>query len=55
LQEFVEKDLILHLDGRYLSLALPENPNFDLAALPDYQPVEMEAAPIRRDMPVQIT
>ncbi len=30
LQEFVEKDLMLFLDERYLSLALPENPNFEL-------------------------
>lgn len=28
LSEFVEKDLIIFLDGRYLSLALPENPYF---------------------------
>ena len=35
LQEFVAKDLMLFLDGRYLSLALPENPNFDLVDLPD--------------------
>ena len=28
LREFVEKDLIIFLDGRYLSLALPENPYF---------------------------
>ena len=26
LEEFVEKDLMVHLDNRYLSLALPENP-----------------------------
>ena len=26
LDEFVEKDLIVLLDSRYLSLALPENP-----------------------------
>jgi hypothetical protein len=26
LREFVEKDLVIFLDGRYLSLALPENP-----------------------------
>ena len=30
LEEFVQHDLILFLDGRYLSLALPENPNFEL-------------------------
>jgi len=28
LSEFVEKDLMIFLDGRYLSLALPENPYF---------------------------
>lgn len=28
LKEFVEQDLIIFLDGRYLSLALPENPYF---------------------------
>ena len=28
LQEFVERDLMIHLDNRYLSLALPENPYF---------------------------
>ena len=32
LQRFVEKDLMLFLDGRYLSLALPENRNFQLEA-----------------------
>jgi uncharacterized protein YozE (UPF0346 family) len=26
LAEFVEKDLMIHLDNRYLSLAIPENP-----------------------------
>ena len=34
LNEFVQKDLMLFLDGRYLSLALPANPNFELAAGP---------------------
>jgi hypothetical protein len=28
LEEFVERDLMVHLDHRYLSLALPENPYF---------------------------
>ncbi|HEV8491635.1 MAG TPA: RiPP maturation radical SAM C-methyltransferase, partial [Candidatus Angelobacter sp.] len=32
LQRFVEKDLMLFLDGRYLSLALPENRNFQMEA-----------------------
>jgi ribosomal peptide maturation radical SAM protein 1 len=30
LAEFLSLDLMLFLDGRYLSLALPENPDFDL-------------------------
>ncbi len=32
LKDFVEKDLMLFLDGRYLSLALPENRNFEMEA-----------------------
>ena len=28
LEEFVSKDLMVHLDNRYLSLALPENPYY---------------------------
>lgn len=28
LEEYVERELLIHLDGRYLSLALPENPYF---------------------------
>jgi len=28
LDEFIERELLIYLDGRYLSLALPENPNF---------------------------
>lgn len=28
LEEFIERDLLVYLDSRYLSLALPENPNF---------------------------
>jgi hypothetical protein len=32
LDEFVRKDLMLFLDGRYLSLALPQHPNFELAS-----------------------
>jgi hypothetical protein len=28
LEEFVEQALMIYLDGRYLSLALPENPYF---------------------------
>jgi hypothetical protein len=44
LDDFVNKDLMLSLDGRYLSLALPANPNFELALGPQAatqkQPVE---------------
>ncbi|HET9791218.1 MAG TPA: hypothetical protein VFR08_07935, partial [Candidatus Angelobacter sp.] len=38
LDEFVEKWLMLHLDGRYLSLALPHNRFFDLERSPAAQP-----------------
>jgi hypothetical protein len=44
LDDFIAKDLILFLDGRYLSLALPANPNFEMsvgpqaAALPQQRP-----------------
>ncbi len=34
LDEFVSRDLMLFLDGRYLSLALPENPDFELVTPP---------------------
>jgi ribosomal peptide maturation radical SAM protein 1 len=34
LRDFVEKDLMLFLDGRYLSLALPANPTFEMMAGP---------------------
>ncbi|MBV8706432.1 MAG: RiPP maturation radical SAM C-methyltransferase [Acidobacteriaceae bacterium] len=33
LESFLTRDLMVHLDGRYLSLALPENPHFESAAL----------------------
>jgi hypothetical protein len=55
LKEFVEKDLMLHLDGRYLSLALPENPYFDLADVPDHHSAEMEPERTRRETPIQIS
>jgi len=35
LQDFVAKDLMVFLDGRYLSLALPQNPNFELRSGPE--------------------
>jgi hypothetical protein len=34
LHDFVEKDLMLFLDGRYLSLAVPANPTFEMTAGP---------------------
>ena len=34
LDEFVAHDLMLFMDGRYLSLALPNNPNFELPTGP---------------------
>jgi len=34
LENFISNSLMLHLDGRYLSLALPENPYFDLKDTP---------------------
>ena len=37
LNEFVDKSLMLFLDGRYLSLALPENRFFDLERSPSTQ------------------
>ncbi|HKT48781.1 MAG TPA: RiPP maturation radical SAM C-methyltransferase, partial [Candidatus Angelobacter sp.] len=37
LNDFVSKDLMLAVDGRYLSLALPENRNFDLKEMPERQ------------------
>ena len=43
LREFVSKDLMLFLDDRYLSLALPHNPNFELAAGP-HRPAAVPAA-----------
>ncbi len=42
LKDFVSKDVVLHLDGRYLSLALPENPYFDLKDMPEKQEVSVK-------------
>ena len=43
LDDFVAKDLMLHMDGRYLSLALPNNPNFELPQSP--KPAEPAKVP----------
>jgi hypothetical protein len=37
INDFVSKDLMLALDGRYLSLALPENRYFDVRDVPERQ------------------
>ena len=42
LKDFVSKDVMLHLDGRYLSLALPENPYFDIKDMPEQQAVPVK-------------
>jgi hypothetical protein len=39
LEDFSSKDLMLFLDGRYLSLALPQNPNFEFPAPPSREAV----------------
>jgi len=54
LAEFLEKDLVLFLDGRYLSLALPENPNFELQAGPVYAAQSMPRETLRQDVPVPV-
>jgi hypothetical protein len=41
----VKKDLMLFLDGRYLSLALPENRNFELQAGPAVKAAAMLEQP----------
>jgi ribosomal peptide maturation radical SAM protein 1 len=46
LKDFVDKNLMLHLDGRYLSLALPETPYFDLTDIPRETSVVKQPAPI---------
>lgn len=46
LKDFVDKNLMLHLDGRYLSLALPETPYFDLTDIPRHASVVKQPAPV---------
>ena len=48
LEEFVQKDLMLFMDGRYLSLALPANPNFELAS--EHLPTDSEGSATRTDV-----
>jgi ribosomal peptide maturation radical SAM protein 1 len=45
LNDFVSKDLMLAVDGRYLSLALPENRNFDLKDVPERQSRQTASQP----------
>jgi ribosomal peptide maturation radical SAM protein 1 len=59
LDEFVSKELVLHMDGRYLSLALPQNRNFELTTDPGHvsaSPAEQPTArrPAVLQMPVPI-
>jgi len=55
LRDFVSKDLILFLDGRYLSLALPDNPNFTLENAPEPAALIMNTGKPQADAAVQIT
>jgi ribosomal peptide maturation radical SAM protein 1 len=56
LAEFLSLDLMLFLDGRYLSLALPENPDFDLSlnAIAPSSEVTTSDSPDRDDRLVRI-
>jgi hypothetical protein len=45
LNDFVGKELMLHLDGRYLSLALPENPYFEMSEIPERKAVVTATQP----------
>jgi ribosomal peptide maturation radical SAM protein 1 len=49
LADFIAKDLMLFLDGRYLSLALPVNPNFEMPLGP--QPDAAPAPPLQGFVP----
>lgn len=54
MREFLEYDLVLHLDNRYLSLALPENPDFSPPDIEDYQAEATEAVPEHSDELIHI-
>lgn len=45
LDELVSKDLTLFMDGRYLSVALPQNPNFELPSDPQRADTASDARP----------
>jgi hypothetical protein len=51
LDDFVKKDLMLSLDGRYLSLALPANPNFELALGPQAVTQQQPRPPVEGFVP----
>jgi len=51
LKDFVDRDLMLHLDGRYLSLALPANPYFDFEEAPERQ-ISAPVSPQPVELPV---
>ncbi len=54
LDEFVSRDLMLHMDGRYLSLALPQNRSFELPAGTESVPVaRLAEPPAGRPSPLQ--
>lgn len=46
LEEFLAGNLMLFLDGRYLSLALPENPHFDPAIVTDETHKKIAVQPV---------
>ena len=50
LEEFVSNDLMVFLDGRYLSLALPQNKNFELTLGPQHAPMPVETRPGSQDV-----
>jgi len=46
LEEFLAENLMLFLDGRYLSLALPENAHFDPAIVTDETNKQIATRPV---------
>jgi len=52
LEEFVGEDLMLYMDGRYLSLALPQNRNFELPVGTEYLSVLRVPEPPTRHAPL---
>ncbi len=52
LEAFIANDLLVHLDGRYLALALPENPWHGFPAREAAAAAAAPAAPVKRALPV---